>query len=512
MKTPECCSVRQAIGLLCILFLVGCDGGISGSSNGGGSPAPANGIQIGYQIEHLPPTFAAALPDGLRQAEPGTTINPQSPVKTVSEKLREISNIYVDLSLLLLYTDAVWPTIDNHCRDSLKDEHCDLSSADLSFTYTRDMAVWESHARQKLTTDSNTNISSASEDIVLHTDASTKIGSVIEIASGTYKKLSAGEYDHEISMTLPGNHASGNTYQLLWDSEQSLVHTLAVSADSDTTTLFRSRFRTASQSGAEQQNIILEVDSNSVQNEYLLNLHKPAAASEVLLESHATTIEVTGKTDIYSRGKADDVGGYLYSEAHFEDSNSISDTHLHRELFGIDDTAYSSAVCDISESSDDCLDQQDWSLVQGTEPTSSDYYTPLGDLEAEHQSTEVTITNTRVDADSFIIIKRDNVSVTLTVTGLQVTVPVLGSLSWPLTFDNFLTQPKTDLNLEDTIIGLQDLICYIIPTRNLSTQTTRTFCTGTIEDIEDALVVSTSYVDGEYQIQWEANAKITIKE
>jgi len=110
-----------------------------------------------------------------------------------------------------------------------------------------------------------------------------------------------------------------------------------------------------------------------------------------------------------------------------------------------------------------------------------------------------------------MLIRREHLSISVTTNGVVVFVPGLGELDVSGELPN---QDESGTDGIDEIEGYTDLVdsvlCRVKTSNSNTAKVYRSFCAGTVNEIENALVIGESFRNGKIRVEWQSNAVIDV--
>lgn len=506
---------------LLLLILSGCGGGLGGSGDGGDPGRDSNTstlpgyLEDPYLIKSVPERMIARIPSSLAETdEPQTTTD--SPYEKLSATIGELVNHKLEVGLLLLHLDANWEKISAHCADAPIDTTCSLEGETFSTLYTLEMAAWEFELRATITQEltGSDGTLTESESLILEDLVTEKIGTDLIVQGGTYFRQSSIGYTHQV--VIPLNLGFGDTiYNLRWSDNRAEAYLSLLRNTENRALLLKTTMSEATNSSGQVNSVLISSAETELRVERQLNLNQLTANRELLIESQHTEIAGSTKNDTYSIGNASNLGGYLKSELTTRDSMDTTSTNFRREVFSSQAQIEASAFCAKETSDNQCQTDDSWTTTTSNDPAQSQFFfsaEQLAQLENRLKPFDIEFQGVSGDMDTLILIKRDNLSISFSSEGIILSIPGLGKFN--------LTGESTATELADNIdpststsqltILADSILCRVNKGIVDNQLDWRSFCAGTTEEIENALVVGESFKAGELLIEWQANAVIDV--
>lgn len=512
-------SKAASIILLATCALVSaCGGGLSGSGDGGD---PGGRAQLGlpgfegssYKIESVPVSLAAAIPDSLSHtpSDPDSS----SPYLKIGSLVKEITDSKIDLGLLQLQIDTNWLAILDHCSTTAADSECNLQDAGIQTVYTQEMAAWEFTMRATVAQEKLGASATLSDQAIaeIATLVRAKIGSIIKIDTGTFKHFSSGPYKFEI-MSVFDFGAGATHYTVRWSS--SLTKAFVSYTNTDTTqNIFKGTHLSINipENGKGVDNSILVTTvSGDDRVAHQLNLRNLRQELQLQLETQISEVIGSTRTDTYSIGKASDQGGFLRSEIKTRLADDTVTNLFHREAFNSKAILEATATCSTGTSAASCDAEERWVTTFGVDPILSEFFLTQSQLDALESTLtpfDLRVEGLSAKSDVLILIRRENLSISVSPEAIVFSIPGLGEVRLPLV-NTADSQVQTELDLTQLNRLTDSVICRVNVEYIEEQADYRSFCAGTNEEIEDTIVIGESFRNGKLTIEWEANAKITV--
>ncbi|MFK8083452.1 MAG: hypothetical protein AB8B97_24490 [Granulosicoccus sp.] len=521
------CALYRRVTLLCIVLALGAcsGGGLGGSGDGGGIgddrslvPLPDT-FEPAYQFRHVPERLLAQFPSSLSSDQPAVEPADATPLNMLTSSVEHLLDSKLEIGLLQLRIEAGWLQVMEHCSATSVDSGCDLQGANISTPYSAAMASWEFLLRAGIYLErfgGNGNLPDETRADIME-QVSNKIGTVVSIDSGMFTKRSSGGYRYEIVMTT--DLGFGETlYTTRWSEGKDLTFVSLVDVTNSVVENLQSSTNSGEASGGFSNAILMTTFDNGSRQERQLNLNQPDKLGELRIESNVTHIQDGSKTDYYSIGNADASGGYLSSEQTFEDAADTKVSDFIRESFTEYATIETQSICRMASSETQCNDEDRWDILTSQDPVLSQFFlspSQLIELENRLMPFSLDIQGVSPELDTLLLIRRENLAISFSAEGVTVTLPGLGTFNLS---DNSVT-PDTDTDTDtDTENSEQfseyaDSVLCRVNTATIDNQTQyRSFCAGTKEEIEQALVIGESFREGKLVIEWQANAVVEFVE
>jgi len=518
MKTANELSFKRVLLLLafCILPIISaCGGGMGGSGDGGSSSRtvilPPELSADPLMFRSIPETVLVDLPDSLfdvsdSMASSGSTLH------ELGNAVSDVNNYKTETALLQLLAESSWLALQTHCDSTPIDTACVFSADQILTTYTNEMASWEYVTKYERYQESLGGESVSNSDVAELTSLiMAKINTERTLGNGTFTAFSTGSYQFELVTNLDLGYGN-NIYTLRWTENLDDGFLSIVSADEGNLRAMQVS-KTQTSSGLRNAILLTNIDKG-IRQETQLNFKRSANEEELQIEAQITQFGTDDKTDIYLLGKADDTGGYVASE---QVHRSVNDTVTHRfTRQGFDNNAQlqSLAVCDNNLSVSDCTINNSWQVVLGDNPVNWPFYQSDEELiTLQSQLTPFTIDfqNVAADMDSFMLIRREHLSISVTTNGVLVFVPGLGELDVSGELPNQDETSAAGTNEIDEYSDLVDsVLCRVKPSHQNNGSPYRSFCAGTVNEIENAVVIGESFRDGMLRVEWQSNAVIDV--
>lgn len=515
---------RHVIGsivlVLCLLLLMSsCGGGLGGSGDGGGAntddiiiPLPDTFDQP-YKLRKIPRRLMAKFPDSLSTGEISEKAEP-SAYELLTSTVTRLTDQKIEIGLLQLVLDANWDKIIEFCSATPDDTKCSLQGQNFISTYTSPMASWEYLLRVSVemersgSTELTDDTLNGIEELVID-----KIGTELKVDSGSVTKLTSGSYDLEINTTK--DLGSGITrYTLHWSEDQALTLITLTELDAEQVEILQSSTNNSDSVEDFNNSILYTTYKSDTRVEHQLNLNQYPNSSNLKIESQLTEIGDTLKEDHYFIGNANDSGGYVKTEFRSKDDNDIIDAEYSRIIFNADAIIESHSICQESESEAQCDTEDKWQVQTTNDPVHSPFFlTPLQIEELEPRLTpfNLNINGVNENMDVLVLVNRENLTISISSAGIVITIPGLGTydLTGKNTDPNF---PEQDPDETNSLYAqnANRVLCRSNKAIIDGEITYRSFCAGSTEDIENALVIGESFKNGELVIEWQANATIEV--
>lgn len=511
-------SLNRLLTLLAVCampLLYACGGGLGGSGDGGGGsrtvilPPELSADQLLFRS--IPETVFVDLPDSLFDVSDSMTSS-DATLGELGGAVSVINNYKTETALFLLAAESSWATLQTHCENTPLDTACTFTPEQIVTLYSSEMASWEYVAKYKQHQETlgDTPVSEAKiselTNLVL-----AKINSEQTLGSGTFTTFSTGSYKYELVTRLDlGN--GNNFYTLRWTENLKDGFLSIVSIDAnDPQALQVSKAQTSS---GLRNSILLSNFVNDLRRETQFNVKQASNQDELQLEAQITQFGVDDRNDLYILGKAADNGGYVDSEQVLQAGNGLQNNRFTRQGFDNNAALQSLAICDNQVSTDACTATNSWRVELGEDPVNWPFYLSREEqavLEGQLKPFDIDLQNVAADMDSFILLRRSNLSISVSAEGVLVTIPGFGTLD--LTGGSAV--PDASVNeVSDGSEGYTELVESVLCRVNVNKQSSqadyRSFCAGTAEEIENALVVGESFKEGEFKIEWQATAIVDV--
>lgn len=500
-------------------LLSACGGGLSGSGDGGD---PGGRAQLGlpgfegnsYKIESFPVGLAAAIPDSLNHKSSNTDPSDStSPYRKIGALVKQITDGKVELGLLQLHIDTNWLAILDHCSTTAADSSCDLKDAGIQSLYTQEMAAWEFILRATLAQEKLGSSATLSEKSIadIATLVRSKIGSKLKIDNGTFKHFSSGPYKYEVVSVF--DFGSGAThYTVRWSGSLTRAFVSYTNTTDDTYKGTHISVNAPENGNGVDNSILVTTVSGEDRVEQQLNLRNTHQDLQLQLETHISEVIGTTRTDTYSIGKASDQGGFLRSEIKTRTEDDTVTSLFHREAFNGEALLEATATCDTGTSTASCDEENRWVTTSGIDPVLSEFYltqNQLDELETSLTPFDLKIEGLSTASDVLILLRRENLSISVSADGFVLSIPGLGEVKLSLTNPE-ANQTTSDLDLKQIDKLADSVLCRVNVEPIDGEVTYRSFCAGTTEEIEDTIVVGEAFRNGKLSIEWESNAKVTV--
>lgn len=513
-------SLRPVIYACLILLLSACGGGLGGSGDGGKNtssiiiPLP-DSFDNPYQFRSVPDRFMAKFPGSLAAGSDDET-GETSAYGLLTTTVSDLIDRKLEIGLLQLVLEANWDAMTEQCSTTPEDSQCNLDTSRFATTYTSAMASWEYLLRASLKLEHSglteiapTNLK-AIENLV-----TAKIGTELAIDNGVLTRHTSGTYRYEITTT--SNLGFGDTiYTVRWAEDRIVTFISLAELDASRVDSLQSSINFKKGNSSVNNSILAttyesEADSR---RERQLNLNQPTNSSELQIEAQETEISGSTRNDIYTIGNASDLGGYLKSELVSEDATDSLNSDFLRESFTGDATIESRSICRTSKSEAQCDLENKWEVLTPRDPIFSRFF--LTEAELAQLESRLTPFNLKFEGvsdtmDVLVLIRRENLSISVSAEGIVIKLPGLGTFDFTT---NSVTPeiPASSINSSNGIFAqyADSVLCRANRTVVDNRISYRSFCAGSTEEIEDALVVGESFVEGELVIEWQANANIEV--
>ena len=429
-------TLRTLFAVICVILITACGGGLSGSGDGGSDrdPGPTTVLppsldRVPYRLRYLPDKLLADIPGSLSLAHADDFLE-NSPYSRLNRAVGLMVDRKLEIALLQLAVDANWDSILEHCSTTPVDAECDISGANITTVYSAEMASWEYLVRYAIAQESTGQLQLVDQSAAaIEAQVLEKIGTTLAVDSGRVIKRSGGAYAYEFLVSFDVGFGL-TTYTLRWSADSRLGF---ISAATLSPSLANSLQAFSSESGDEfVNNVLMTAFDENEREEIQLNLKRPGLTSELQIEAQLTDIETATKTDFYSIGLATSQGGYLTSEKVVKQSDDEAARSFVREGFNDSAAVESSAVCIDKETEAQCTQTDSWQVLLGDDPIVWQFFLEgeqLRQLEATLTPFDITLTNVAPDIDTFVLIRRENLSISFGPTGLIVNIPGLGEIN-----------------------------------------------------------------------------------
>lgn len=504
---------RTPILLLLSVLLAACGGGLSGSGDGGNDKDPETTTLLPpdfdrnpYEIAKLPTQLISEVPASIVLSDQGDQPS-LSIFEQVGSAVRNLVQQKLEVALLQLSIDANLDLIIEHCQQTPIGSDCVLDDANIATAYTPSMASWEFLIRYKMERElQGVLVLGDSQTAELEALVRSKIGSPVSVPSGTLTVIENESYRYEFVGQF--DLGFGNSiYTLRW-SEDLLAGFVSVVKPFSVN--LSSLQASSTQLNNEFVNSVLITNGliTGARQEIQLNLQSFTPYNEINIEAQLTTFEGNTRTDIYSLGKASKPGGYLTSEKKFRSAEDEVTRSFHREGFDEFALVQTSSVCSTAQTVNECDQSDGWDIVTGNDPLLWQFFLnadQLMQLENNLTPFDIALSNVSPEMETFILIKRDNLTISFSGAGLIISIPGFGEINFADPESNEILDPGSQLN------EYADSILCRINQVNIDNQLTyRSFCAGNVEDIENALVIGESFREGKLVIEWQASAIIDV--
>ncbi|MFK7859735.1 MAG: hypothetical protein AB8B64_12985 [Granulosicoccus sp.] len=526
------CTIRDRLGvlyravtLICILWVLSaCGGGLGGSGDGGNNtgrggnsifiPLP-DAFEPSYQFRNVPERMIAQFPSSLANDESEAELAEASPYNILTSTVAHLIDAKLEIGLLQLHLEVNWQQMVDHCATTSIDSGCDLADAGISTSYSSAMASWEYVLRAGIALERSGEVDTLPDEIQAEIAqlVTAKIGSPLGISSGSLTTYSSGSYRYEVIVVA--DLGFGETiYTTRWSDDKDLTFvSLAQIGDNAVDNLQSSTNNRQSANGFSNS-ILMTTFDNGARQERQLNLNSPLNSSDLGFESNLTEIQDSTKIDYYSIGNASTSGGYLSSEQSSENDTDMKISEYFRESFTENAELESRSICRMSSGKTQCDSEQSWEVVTSSDPIVSQYFlspAQLDEVESRLMPFELDIQGVSLELDTLLLIRRENLTISFSATGVIVTLPGLGTFD--LSNNSVVPEAGVDAENPEPFSNFADSVLCRINTALIDGQTQyRSFCAGTTEEIEKALVIGESFREGELVIEWQANASVDVIE
>lgn len=512
--------IRLCISSAVLVILGSCGGGLGGSGDGGTDKGPTTLNLPGfsdspYQFRSVPNRLLVQFPGSL-SVEDAPEGNTDSPYIKLGTTVTALIDEKVEIGLLQLLIDTNWDALIEHCSTTPADTSCSLSGQAFSTPYTLAMAAWEYQLRTSIEFERNGTKETLAEETLEPIEAlvRSKIGSVLTINDGKLTQTPSQLLAFEFNATL--DIGFGNTvYTIRWSEDKTKTFISIAKLSEGALQSLQSSTDSSDPAAGFINSVLYSISDGVNREEKQLNLKQIPHSTALEIESQFTEIGEFEKRDYYSLGTANSEGGYLSSELLSRDAADLIATKLVRESFNNQSFIDSTASCDLGPSEAICDADMQWNVETGEDPILSQFFlTPdeLTLLESKLKPYNLSIAGVSDTTDTFIFIRRENLSISFTSAGLILTIPGLGTID--LTAGSSADPAEVGDALEenpDKISELSDsVLCRVNRALIDSQPGYRSFCAGTTEEIENALVIGESFRAGELLIEWQANALIKV--
>ncbi|MBX2880516.1 MAG: hypothetical protein KTR32_11315 [Granulosicoccus sp.] len=524
MKKNKGLSLKHIPGwaavLLILLTLAACGGGLGGSGDGGDADRGSDTstlpgyLEDPYLIKSIPERLIAKIPTSLSRSD--SQADPNSPYNKLNTTISELVDHKLEVGLVQLHLDSNWEKIAEHCSNTPLDTTCTLDGTTFSSLYTLEMAAWEFELRARIAQEltGSDGILSESDSAIVENLVKAKIGTQLVIDQGTYLHSSGSGYSHEV--ILPLDLGFGTTlYTLRWTEDQSETYMSLLRTEGVDALLLKTATSQPSSSSELTNSVLMSAAGLETREEKQLNLNQQPGDQELLIESQHTQIEGSVRTDIYSIGNASNIGGYIRSESSTRDGDDVTVTNFQREAFSGQAEIAASASCSKDNSSNQCLNDEDWIATTPVDPVQTPFFftaEELVKLESNLKPFDIEFQGVSGDMDVLVLIRRDNLSISFGPEGITLSIPGLGQFS----FNGESASAEADNGGDITtsasrFTSLADSVLCRVNKGIVDNQIDwRSFCAGTTAEIEDALVVGESFRAGRLLIEWQASAVIDV--
>ncbi|MFK7856423.1 MAG: hypothetical protein AB8B79_20080 [Granulosicoccus sp.] len=512
--------LRYVVYLTCILIVNACGGGLGGSGDGGKStssiivPLP-DSFDSPYLFRSIPVRFMARFPGSLAAGNYSGTVE-SSAFDQLTTTVSGLIERKLEIGLLQLQLEANWDLMTEHCSATPVDSACDLSATQFTSIYTSAMASWEYLLRASIELERSglKEVPAAKLDDIENI-VTAKIGADLVVDNGALTLASSGSYRYEIVTTT--DLGFGNTiYTARWSEDRVITFISLAELDASSVESLQSSISYKPGDSSVNNSILATSYEEDTRLERQLNLNQVTNSGELQIETQHTQISGSTREDAYSIGNAGDSGGYLKSELISEDASDTITADFLRESFTGDARIESQSICRSGVSETDCDLEDRWEVLTPQDPILSQYFltqTELAQLETRLKPFNLEIEGVSESMDVLVLIRRENLSISLSSAGIIIKIPGLGTID--LT-SNSVTSEIPDGSV-DSSNGLfaeyaDSILCRVNKAMIEDQITYRSFCAGSTEEIENSLVIGESFVEGELVIEWQANASIRVME
>ncbi|MFK7993980.1 MAG: hypothetical protein AB8B87_07565 [Granulosicoccus sp.] len=502
-----------------LLLLNACGGGLGGSGDGGND---SNSLILlpdtfvaPYQFRHVPQRLIARFPPSLAADSAVEKPSGPSPYGKLTSTIGHLIDTKLEIGLIQLHIEANWEQIMEHCTTTAEDAPCDLLDAGISAPYTEAMASWEFILRAEIALEQSGDINTLTDDTraSIEQQVTARIGTPVSIDNGIFTRNSSGSHRYDIVITTDIGFDE-TIYTLRWSEDKELTFISLTEIEQNIVDSFQSSTNNQQSSSGFTNAILMTTYDNGARQERQLNINQPVNSHDLRVESQLTEIIGPTKTDYYSIGNAGTLGGYISSEQSSEDASDIKVSDFLRESFTEDAQLGAQSICRDSQSVQQCDDENRWEVVTNLDPVTTQFFrTPLqlNDVENRVRLFDLNIEGISSIPDTILLIRRENLTISLSEEGIVITLPGLGTFDFT---DNMLSpEPDFDADNPQQLGEYADSVLCRINTALVNNQTEyRPFCAGPIEDIEKALVIGESFREGKLVIEWQANAIVEAME
>ena len=513
--------LKQTIAISFALLLSACGGGLGGSGDGGsadklGATTLPSYFDSPYEFQDVPEIFMADFPSSL--AASGSLNNSESAYRVLTDTVSELIDKKLEIALLTLLIEVNWNAISEHCSTTADDTGCDLSTRSFVTTYTSSMAAWEYLLREKIELERSgrDEVYGASLRII-ESIVNSKIGTELTIDSGYLTRLSSGSHRYEITTTADLGIGFGETiYVARWSEDQLLTYVSIVDISTDDVNSLQSSYVARNGTTSFNNSILATTSENDsdIHSERQLNLNQVTDLDTLEIEAQQTDIKNSVREDYYSIGYASTTGGYLKSEQVSEDETDTSLSTFFRETFNGYAAQESNAICRMSQSEEQCDFENRWEVRTPQDPILSQFFLTteqLSALESELKPFNVQFEDISDSVDVLVLLPRENLKISVTANGIILQLPGLGTIDLTT---NAITPEEPNQTIGSTNEVFEQYTPTILCRANRAViddvSSFRTYCAGSVEDIEDALVIGESFTEGKLVIEWQANADIRV--
>lgn len=512
--------LKCVIYFACLLIVNACGGGLGGSGDGGKStssiivPLP-DSFDAPYQFRSVPDRFMARFPGSLAAGDLSGTIE-SSAFNQLTGTVSGLIERKLEIGLLQLQLEANWDAMIEHCSATPVDSECDLSTTQFSSIYTSSMASWEYLLRAGIELERSglNEIPTAKLDEIENI-VTAKIGTDLVVDGGALTLASSGSYRFEIVTTT--DLGFGDTfYTARWSEDRIITFVSLVELDAASVESLQSSISFKQGDSGINNSILATSYDENARLERQLNLNQVTNSGELQIESQRTQIIGSNREDTYSIGNAGDSGGYLKSELVSEDASDTITADFLRESFTGDARIEAQSICRSGVSETDCDLEDRWEVLTPQDPVFSQFFltqTQLAQLETRLKPFNLEIDGVSERMDVLVLIRRENLSISISSAGFIIKIPGLGTID--LTSNSVMTDvADSEVTSSNGLFAeyADSILCRVNKAMIEDQITYRSFCAGTTEEIENALVIGESFVEGELVIEWQANASVEVIE